>query len=133
MTEIERAREEAIKKRDIIQAYLDGKPMQSRLKGMSEWIDVSPEAYVSFDFAKVEYRVKPEPTYRPYKDAQEFTKAVIAKGFVIKNPHTGLHSIIGAFSDAFIGTPDESYYSYATLLKDFHWASDDSPCGILEE
>lgn len=53
----------------IIQAFSEGKPVQSRcIKGdTSLWYnDEDP----SFD-DDFEYRVKPEPKYRPFKDAKE--------------------------------------------------------------
>lgn len=53
----------------VIQAYIDGKPIQSRcIKGeKSLWYD---EEDPSFD-DDFEYRIKPEPKYRPFANAEE--------------------------------------------------------------
>lgn len=53
----------------IIQAYAEGKVIQSRcIKGdTSLWYD---EEDPSFD-EDFEYRIKPEPKYRPFKNAEE--------------------------------------------------------------
>lgn len=53
----------------IIQAYAEGKVIESRcIKGdKSLWYD---DEDLSFD-DDFEYRIKPEPTYRPFKDAKE--------------------------------------------------------------
>ena len=53
----------------IIQAYAEGKTIQSRcIKGdKSLWYDDDDP---SFD-NDLEYRIKPEPRYRPFKDAEE--------------------------------------------------------------
>ena len=53
----------------IIQAYAEGKAIESRcIKGdKSLWYD---DEDPSFD-DDLEYRIKPEPTYRPFKDAEE--------------------------------------------------------------
>lgn len=62
-------RNQAKKLLPIIQAFSEGKPVQSRcIKGdTSLWYnDEDP----SFD-DDFEYRVKPEPKYRPFKDAKE--------------------------------------------------------------
>lgn len=53
----------------IIQAYAEGKVIESRcIKGdKSLWYD---DEDPSFD-DEFEYRIKPEPKYRPFKDAEE--------------------------------------------------------------
>ena len=53
----------------IIQAYTEGKAIESRcIKGdKSLWYD---DEDLSFD-NDFEYRIKPEPRYRPFKDAEE--------------------------------------------------------------
>lgn len=129
MTEEERKL--AIAKRDVIQAYLDGKPVQYRLKDCGGWI-TNPNLSLTFNFEKFDYRVKPEPTYRPYEDTQEFTKDVIAKGPVIKYKN-GMHSVISSFGENYVFTVGGTSYTYKALLKDFCWASDASPCGIKQE
>ena len=54
----------------IIQAYINGKPIQSRcIKGdKSLWYDDDEDPSFDGDF---EYRIKPESEYRPFKDAEE--------------------------------------------------------------
>ena len=56
----------------IIKAYVEGKPIQSRcIKGdTSLWYD-DEEPSFDDDF---EYRIKPEPMYRSFKDAEECWK-----------------------------------------------------------
>ena len=53
----------------IIQAYAEGKAIESRcIKGdTSLWYDDEDPSFDN-DF---EYRLKPEPKYRPFKDAEE--------------------------------------------------------------
>lgn len=66
-------REEAKALLPIIQAYAEGKTIQTKIKTDStglaeEWIDViNPD----LDGSPGCYRIKPEPTYRPFKDADE--------------------------------------------------------------
>ena len=62
-------REETKKMLPILQAFADGKTIESRcIKGdKSLWYD---DEDPSFD-DDLEYRIKPEPTYRPFKDAEE--------------------------------------------------------------
>ena len=62
-------REEEKQLLPIIQAFAEGKAIESRcIKGdKSLWYD---DEDPSFD-DDLEYRIKPEPTYRPFKDAEE--------------------------------------------------------------
>ena len=62
-------RKEAKELMPIIQAFAEGKAIESRcIKGdKSLWYD---DEYPSFD-NDLEYRIKPEPKYHPFKDAEE--------------------------------------------------------------
>ena len=62
-------REEAKQLLPIIQAFAEGKAIESRcIKGYkSLWYDDEDPSFDN-DF---EYRLKPEPKYRPFKDAEE--------------------------------------------------------------
>ena len=52
----------------IIQAFAEGKPIQSRyINGSNTWFD---DNYLNFGDS-VEYRIKPEPKYRPFANADE--------------------------------------------------------------
>lgn len=63
-------REEAKEMLPIIQAFAEGKEIEFRSKGFDEeWKKVNEIpglSYSSFD-----YRIKPEPKYRPFKDVEE--------------------------------------------------------------
>ena len=65
-------RKEAKELLPIIQAFAEGKSIESRcIKGdKSLWYD---DEDPSFD-DDLEYRIKPEPTYRPFNDAEECWK-----------------------------------------------------------
>ena len=62
-------REEVKEMLPVLQAYADGKTIESRcIKGdKSLWYDDEDPSFDN-DF---EYRLKPEPKYRPFKDAEE--------------------------------------------------------------
>lgn len=63
-------REQAKKLLPIIQAFAEGKVIQSRhiKSGSSLWYEVETPNFYNNDF---EYRIKPELKYRPFKDAEE--------------------------------------------------------------
>ena len=60
-------REEAKKSLPIIQAFAEGKKIEMYYHSDKEWKDVFNPL---FNLC-CEYRVKPEPKYRPFKDADE--------------------------------------------------------------
>ena len=62
-------REEVKEMLPVLQAFADGKTIESRcIKGdKSLWYDDEDPIFDN----DLEYRIKPEPTYRPFKDAEE--------------------------------------------------------------
>ena len=94
-------RKEAKELMPIIQAFAEGKAIESRcIKGdKSLWYD---DEDPSFD-DDLEYRIKQEPTYRPFKDAEEcwqemlkhkpfgWVKSTLFKDFALVNRVTTLY------------------------------------------
>lgn len=69
-------REEAKAFYPILQAFADGKVIETRtdpnfvgkgLGDMNDWTEMNEIEH----WNNIQYRVKPEPTYRPFKDAEE--------------------------------------------------------------
>ena len=69
-------REEAKAFYPILQAFADGKVIETRtdpnvvgkgLVDMNDWTEMNEIEH----WNNIQYRVKPEPTYRPFKDAEE--------------------------------------------------------------
>ena len=59
-------REKAKELLPIIKAYADGKTIQYLIK--DEWFDAFEP---NFNFPANDYRIKPEPKYRPFKNQEE--------------------------------------------------------------
>ena len=67
-------REDAKKLLPFIQAFSEGKKIQWLKPDSDEWIDVVGGDNVDFEDLtefNVAYRIKPEPKYRPFKNAEE--------------------------------------------------------------
>ena len=60
-------KEKARQMAEVLNAYAEGKPIEVLLDG--EWGEVDLNEY-SFD-ERESYRIKKEPTYRPFKNAKE--------------------------------------------------------------
>lgn len=66
-------REDLINAMPIIKAFIDGKKLQ--YKDLNhEWEDLEVNDIDLDDFVKSAWRIKPESTYRPFKDAEECWK-----------------------------------------------------------
>lgn len=60
-------REETAERIKIMQAYVDGKRIQYAEDDTDVWHNIDePDWYSDY-----EYRIKPEPKYRPFKDVEE--------------------------------------------------------------
>ena len=66
-------REEMKKMLPIIQAYIDGKAIEHYNKNINEWtlFDKDHSFFITLFDNPGDYRIKPEPKYRPFKDAEE--------------------------------------------------------------
>lgn len=62
-------REETRKRAEVMLAYAEGKTIEASPKGQSKWYEFDGEP--NFYWGRYDYRVKPEPTYRPFKDKEE--------------------------------------------------------------
>lgn len=61
-------REQAKELLPIIQAFTEGKVIEFRELGYECWMDATKP---TFDIEKFEYRIKPEPKYRPFANTEE--------------------------------------------------------------
>ena len=61
-------REQAKHLAEVLNAYAEGKPIEVLLDGV--WCKVDEDEF-RFDIEKESYRIKKDPTYRPFRSAQE--------------------------------------------------------------
>lgn len=126
-------REETKKMLPILQAFADGKTIESRcIKGdKSLWYD---DEDPSFD-NDLEYRIKPEPKYRPFKDAEECLEEMLKHqpfGLVkLKDTESGYYMIKGIASQVVIGF-NEIPFSYKKVFEDYTF-TDGTPFGVKIE
>ena len=116
----------------IIQAYAEGKAIESRcIKGdTSLWYDDKDPSFDD-DF---EYRIKPEPKYRPFKDAEECWAEMLKHhpfGWV-KDKETPKFLVCKALGNLFFIGIEDKPYNYKEVLRDYTFA-DGTPFGIKEE
>ena len=116
----------------IIKAFSEGKVIESRcIKGdTSLWYDDEDPSFDD-DF---EYRIKPEPKYRPFKDAEECWAEMLKHhpfGWV-KDKETPKFLVCKALGNLFFIGIEDKPYNYKEVLRDYTFA-DGTPFGIKEE
>ena len=63
-------REEGKELLPIIQAWIEGKEIQFKTRS-GKWVDIEENEGLSFVYPSSDYRIKPEPKYRPFKNQEE--------------------------------------------------------------
>ena len=130
-------RNEARKAAEIMLAYADGKEIEWCQKGCDDdWRSI---VIAHFDWDSNCYRIKPEPTYNPFKDAeecwQEMQKHQPFGWLQGKECKSSKHYILSVGEDGVVTTDYESdirYLSYETTGPNCTFA-DGTPFGIKEE
>lgn len=117
----------------IIQAYAEGKTIQVKIqgdsKGTEEWQDV---INLDFDIIPSCYRIKPEPKYRPFENAEECWAEMQKHqpfGWV-KAYHGQFVITVIRDSKATIGRND-NFMDYDYILENYTFA-DGTPFGVKE-
>ena len=59
-------RENAKELLPILQAFAEGKQIQDKIEGVTDWVDTD-EINFEYEGQKIKHRIKPEPKYRPFK------------------------------------------------------------------
>ena len=128
-------REEAKELLPIIQAFAEGKTIQVRINNDSSWTDLLDDKLEISNL--YEYRIKPEPKYRPLKSQEECWNEMLKHhpfGWV-KNIETGdLCNISNIYESAGCAKVflDTCAYTFSSLLNEFTFI-DGTPFGIKEE
>ena len=129
-------REEAKKLLPFIQAYCEGKTIQSKCitDDISLWWDDNNPTFEVDDF---DYRIKSEPKYRPFKNAEECWNEMQKHqpfGWVKykDGSTTNKFMFICDISDKEATFNNCIEFTYYSFLEDYVFA-DGTPFGVLEE
>lgn len=118
----------------ILQAFADGKEIESRVK--DKWYRVLE---ICNETNPQDYRIKPEPKYRPFKDADECWQEMLKHlpfGWVKlinnKEQEEFIHCGVITKADGVLTAVDEIPFPYDAMYKNYNFA-DGTPFGILVE
>ena len=119
----------------VMKAYAEGKKIETRIietrsRLLTCWV-YTPEP--AWDWANFDYRIKPEPKYRPYASAEECFKDVQKHGGWVKKIRHEVYLALSGMGTRVYNFNSGEIRVYQNLLDDYIWADDGSPCGVLEE
>lgn len=118
----------------IIQAFAEGKTIQYySTHPTPHWEDILSNERVDFSKNSSKYRIKPEPKYRPFANAEECWQEMQKHqpfGWV-KASH-GYFNIIGIKDDCINFGAKDNWLDYAYLFTDYKFV-DGSVFGIKDE
>lgn len=131
-------REQAKELLPIIQAFAEGKIIQDKIEGLTDWCDTD-EINLQYEGQKIKHRVKPEPKYRPFRTKEECWNEMQKHqpfGWVISKlteDYTTIGSITKFITFNITFTTNENDSFTAEFLFEKYKFADGTPFGIKEE
>lgn len=126
-------KEEARKAAEVMMAYADGKEIEFRRKKAENWRLCQEKGVLFFNWQDSEYRIKKEPTYRPFKNKEECWEEMLKHqpfGWIRNGVY---YQLIRNINNAFIYVDDFVMgFNYEEALCNFTFI-DGTPFGIKEE
>lgn len=108
----------------VMTAYKEGKKIQIWSDDMNDWLDWTVYDDPKWDWSRYDFRIKPEPKYRPYANAEECFADVQKHGGWMRHKSADEYLFINRVSVR---------SSFEWLFESYVWADDGSPCGVKEE
>ena len=144
-------REEVKELLPILQAFAEGKPIQDKIEGLTDWVDTD-EINLEYEGQKIKHRIKPESEYRPFKNQAECWNEMLKHqpfGWIYNKNDSCYYCIISVDEDKIELSPEmqphsettikeyymeNSYIDFVTALEDYEYTfADGTPFGIKEE
>lgn len=129
----------------ILQAFAEGKIIETRRKPTADNNGVTKDGWFEFNdwtemkeleyWVNVDYRIKPEPKYRPFANVEEcWTEMKKHQPFGwVKDKKDGYYVLITAVDNGdYMSLSGNSGWSFYSLMKDYTF-TDDIPFGIKIE
>ena len=126
-------REEAKELLPIIQAFAEGKTLQYRVnEENNEWKDIDNPAFNDFSS---EYRIKPEPKYRPFRTKEECWNEMHKHpdfGWLVHKNSKSMYHVTIIYYDGICLDINENSLNYLEAF-DYYEFLDGTPFGIKED
>ena len=132
-------REELKEAMPILTAFVDGKTIQCYDHNTGKWMDEREQLHTADLYLwPSDFRIKPDPTYRPFKDGAECWETVQKDGFdwvKIKGDPTNLSVGIAEVNECNVflsGSRFEAPFDYKEAFEKLTF-EDGTPFGMKEE
>ena len=131
-------REDAKELLPILKALAEGKTIQDKIEGLTDWCDTD-EINLEYNGRKIKHRIKPEKKYRPFKTKKECWDEMMKHqpfGWLIRKTEENYNSIgciteYNGFVYLLFATKEDESFTAEFLLKNYKFA-DGTPFGIKE-
>ena len=126
-------REEAKELLPVIKAFAEGKPIQDKIEGVTDWVDTD-EINLEYEGLKIKHRIKPEPKYRPFKTQEECWNEMLKHhplGWLRSKRIKDIHLLITIKDDEIRIFADLPLY-FSRAYREYEFL-DGTPFGIKEE
>ena len=123
-------REEAKELLPILQAFAEGKQIQDKIEGVTDWVDTD-EINFEYEGQKIKHRIKPNPKYRPFETQEECWNEMHKHadfGWVVTKNCRVIYHIDSIFNALYIGYIG---YSFDEMYQKYEF-TDGTPFGIKE-
>lgn len=126
----------------IIQAYAEGKQIEIKTKEGKSWCTLEENDIQYLDFKKCDFRIKPEPKYRPFKNAEECWAEMLRHqpfGWVRKTMQKGKiqrrFMIVGVEENCIVWVVNGAvlHWEFNKLFEAFYSFADGTPFGVKVE
>lgn len=130
-------REQAKELLPIIQAFAEGKMIQDKIEGLTDWCDTD-EINFQYEGQKINHRIKPGPKYRPFKDREECWNEMLKHqpfGWLThksSDDYITINSIQYVENMLFSMNNKNGYFTAKFLFANYIF-TDGTPFGIKEE
>ena len=124
-------REEVKELLPVIKALAEGKTIQDKIEGVTDWVDTD-EINLEYNGQKIIHRIKPESEYRPFKSKEECWDEMHNHpdiGWVISKNCKTIYQIDSISNNLII---DYAIYSFDDMYQKYEFL-DGTPFGIKEE
>lgn len=127
---------------EVMKAYAEGKKIEWKPKGCQGWDEWTFNEEPTWNWNECDFRIKPEPTYRPYKDTDEMIEDFKKRFNVevppyalpeiwVENKFSKVRRLITGFRVISVDIYD-SEWSMNELFNRYTYL-DGSPCGMKED
>ena len=127
-------KEEAKELLPIVKALAEGKKIQDKIEGLTDWIDTD-EINLEFEGQKIKHRIKPEPKYRPFNDQKECWDEMHKHsdfGWIVNKNTKSIYHTNAIWDESLSYGDGETFSNYLEAFNYYEFV-DGTPFGIKEE